>query len=139
MYQQRNKLYLLLALACLAGYGYIFVMQQDLAGQVSQLGPVCLFKRLTHFPCPSCGATRAVLSLLQGQVGEALYWNPLGLLLFAILVFCPLWLSYDWIQKQDSLFRCYQKMECLLQRRAIAIPAGALVIGNWVWNIYKGL
>lgn len=139
MGRQRNKLYLLLGMACLLGYGYIFVMQQELAGQLGQLGPVCLFKRVTHIPCPSCGATRSVLSLLQGELGQALYWNPLGLILAAILTICPLWLSYDWLLKQDTLYRFYQTMEALFRRRAVAIPAGALVIGNWVWNIYKGL
>lgn len=139
MQLKKNKLYLFLSCACLAGYGYIFVMIQDLGGQLSQLGPVCLFKRFTHIPCPSCGATRSVLALLQGDFGQALYWNPLGLILALLLVLCPLWLSYDAVRQQNSLYLFYYKMENLLKRRLVALPAIALVVGNWIWNIYKGL
>jgi hypothetical protein len=139
MPEQKNKLYLFLSGACLAGYGYIFVMKQDPGGQLSQLGPVCLFKRFTHFPCPSCGATRSVLALLQGEIGQALYWNPLGLILVLLLVLFPLWLAYDTLRQQDSLYLFYHRMESLMRRRLVAIPAAALVLGNWIWNIYKGL
>lgn len=135
----KNKFYLFLSCACLAGYGYIFLMKQDLGGQLSQLGPVCLFKRFTHFPCPSCGATRSVLALLQGDLAQALYWNPLGLILVSLLVLCPLWLGYDTIRQQDSLYLFYYRLESLLKRRLVALPAIALVLGNWIWNIYKGL
>jgi len=32
-------------------------------------------------PCPTCGATRAVVAAMQGQVLAALAWNPLAALL----------------------------------------------------------
>ncbi len=39
--------------------------------------PVCVFHRLTDFPCLTCGGTRSMRSLLAGQPLEALAWNPL--------------------------------------------------------------
>lgn len=39
--------------------------------------PLCLFRRLTGYPCPTCGATRMGLALLRGQWLEALRLNPL--------------------------------------------------------------
>ena len=36
-------------------------------------------------PCPLCGLTRGVGSLLCGRLGEAQAWNPLSLPLFAML------------------------------------------------------
>ena len=38
---------------------------------------LCLFKRLTHIPCPTCGFTRSVLWLLCGQFSQAWLCNPL--------------------------------------------------------------
>jgi hypothetical protein len=42
----------------------------------------CLFKRLTGFPCPTCGFTRGALCLLHGRIGQAWLYNPL---LFSVL------------------------------------------------------
>ena len=39
--------------------------------------PDCTFRRLTGFPCLTCGATRASLALLHGDVGAAWRLNPL--------------------------------------------------------------
>ena len=39
--------------------------------------PECWFRQLTGLPCPTCGATRSVLSLVHGNVAEAIGHNPL--------------------------------------------------------------
>ena len=44
---------------------------------IAQLLPSCLFRGLTSFPCPTCGATRALLLLVHGEVAAALSMNPL--------------------------------------------------------------
>jgi hypothetical protein len=47
---------------------------------------LCPFRRLTGLPCPGCGSTRAVLSMIHGDPLGALVWNPLitvALCLFA--------------------------------------------------------
>jgi hypothetical protein len=47
-------------------------------------GPVelCLIKRFTGIPCPTCGFTRGVFSLLHGNITRAWLYNPL---LFSVL------------------------------------------------------
>ncbi|MBU1598589.1 DUF2752 domain-containing protein [bacterium] len=48
---------------------------------------LCLFKEVTHIPCPGCGMTRAFLSLIKGEFWKALSFNPASfLLLFFTLV-----------------------------------------------------
>jgi hypothetical protein len=42
--------------------------------------PPCPFFRLTHFYCPGCGTTRALHSLLHGDVLRSLDMNPLMVL-----------------------------------------------------------
>lgn len=44
--------------------------------------PVCLFKHLTALPCPSCGLTRAMIQIAQGDVVEAMRYNLLSVPLF---------------------------------------------------------
>jgi len=43
---------------------------------------LCVFKRATGLPCPTCGFTRGVLWLLRGRPGQAWLYNPL---LFSVL------------------------------------------------------
>ena len=38
---------------------------------------LCLFKRLTHILCPTCGATREVLNVFKGNFWSAFLFNPL--------------------------------------------------------------
>ena len=94
---------------------------------------------MTHIPCPSCGATRSVLYLTKGEIAEALYLNPIGVILVTIMIVVPIWLLYDVIFHKNTLFQFYRKIELTLNRRIIAIPAILLVLMNWIWNIYKGL
>lgn len=50
---------------------------------VSGIG--CPFRRVTGIPCPACGTSRAVLSLLQGNISLSLYYHPLAVpLLLAV-------------------------------------------------------
>ena len=71
----RNKLYYLLTIACIAGYSWLYFSMNS--NQSQQGGfEVCLIKHVTDIPCPSCGSTRSVVSLVQGNFIDALYMNP---------------------------------------------------------------
>ncbi len=100
---------------------------------------ICLFKTVTSIPCPSCGSTRSVLELLNGNFFIALHWNPLGIFTFALMVVIPPWALYDKIFNRVTLYLTYKKMEEKLNKLYISIPLIILVIANWIWNIYKGL
>lgn len=90
-------------------------------------------------PCPSCGSTRSIVSLIEGNFVEALKINPLGLIVAAIMLFTPLWIVVDLIRKKNSLFDFYKKSEGYLKKPRYAFPLVFLVLINWVWNIVKGL
>lgn len=131
----RTKLYRLLLLLCIAGYAWLllhFFTGDELAGG-------CLFKHLTHLPCPSCGSTRSVFALLQGEVISSLYWNPIGWVLLSLMIVVPLWLGYDSVSKRDTLYVFYRKAEHLLKQKYVAIPLVLLLLANWIWNIAKGV
>lgn len=134
----RNKLYALLSTAC--AIGYIWLTVSYFRGSSNDNDPgACLFKHITNIPCPSCGSTRSVLSLLRGDISGSVNWNPFGLILIVILVFSPVWILYDVVNQKVSLLKFYKKTELYLKRKYIGIPAILIVLINWVWNIHKGV
>jgi len=139
MHLFHNKLYRILSIACLAGYIWLyFNLSTFYSKTTSQIG-VCLFKRITSIPCPACGTTRSVLSIIQGNLLEAFYWNPFGFLLLTVLIITPIWVVIDAINKKDSLLIFYVAVEKKLQQKLVVIPAIALILINWFWNIHKGV
>ncbi|MGB4774965.1 MAG: DUF2752 domain-containing protein [Daejeonella sp.] len=135
----RNRLYVLLAISCMAGYSWVCMSYRTNLGHADNEVGVCIIKHVTHIPCPSCGSTRSLVSLLKGNFLDALYWNPIGLILLVVMFIAPLWIIYDCFLQKDSLFNFYRKTEQALQQRKLAIPAILLVLVNWLWNIYKGV
>lgn len=100
---------------------------------------ICIFKRITNIPCPSCGSTRAVLFLLKGNLKESILTNPIGIILTIIVIILPVWILFDLIRRKDTIWQFYQNMEITLRKRYIAIFCITLILLNWIWNIYKGL
>lgn len=138
MILERNRLYSILGITSLAGYVWLYY---NLYLQNTKIASesFCMIKRITNIPCPSCGSTRSVSSLLHGDFAGAIYWNPLGLVVLAIMIFLPIWLAVDLILKKDSLLQSYKSTEKILRKKTVAIPMTILVIINWIWNIYKNV
>ena len=134
----RNTLYILLFSACVVGYIWVYFNITNNSGD-SKSTEVCLIKHITNIPCPSCGSTRSLLSILNGDFLEGFYLNPFGYILLVIMITAPVWVIYDWLNKSQSLLSFYKKSEQFLSRKIVAIPAILLVLMNWAWNIYKGI
>ena len=134
----RNKLYAILAAACAAGYAWLTINYTKNISDKPDIG-VCLFKKATGIACPSCGSTRSVREVINGDIAGAFLFNPFGILIIIVLIVSPVWIVYDLITRNDSLHRFYLKAEAIIRRKWFAIPAIALVLLNWIWNIYKGL
>jgi hypothetical protein len=60
----------------------------------------CLFRLITGFDCPFCGTTRAFLALGQLNLMKAISFNPLSIILLAVMVAylylkkIPLWMRH---------------------------------------------
>lgn len=133
-----NKLYLLVSTACFAGYVWLYLNLSEKFLKHDTL-QVCLVKNVTTIPCPSCGTTRSMISMFQGDFIQAMLINPFGLLLAIIMILTPIWIAFDVIAKKNTLFSLYGKLETHLKKPIVAIPLIILVIFNWIWNIIKGL
>jgi hypothetical protein len=75
-----------------------------------------MLKNITGSPCPSCGTTRAIQLLLNN-----------------------IWIVFDLLFKKESFYKYYQKAECIIRSKWVAILLIILVIVNWIWNIKKEL
>ena len=135
----RNKLYYLVLLACFLSYSWLLFLKLSFVEKSDLDLTVCLFKRITSLPCPSCGTTRAVSYLFNGEMVNSFYMNPFGFIVAIIMIVSPVWIFFDFIKGKQSFFDFYKKAEHLIRNKTIAISLIVLVILNWIWNIYKHL
>jgi hypothetical protein len=133
-----KRIYWILILLTIGSYvwaGYTLLHTHDQSS-----GTLCLFKTVTGIPCPSCGITRSLLLLFQGDMTAALWVNPLGILAALLLVVIPIWIAVDFSRRNYTLLVAYKRSEAFIQsHKLVYIPLFALVALNWVWNITKGI
>lgn len=135
---KRNKLYTTMFIACLAGYTWLYFSISN-NETIIQNFEVCLIKYSTGIPCPACGTTRSIGSLIKGNLDEVIKINPLGVLVAIIMLVAPIWIIIDVFTKRKTFLVSYNKIETSLKKPRNAIPLILLVIINWIWNINKGL
>ena len=91
-------------------------------------GPsVCPFKLLTGLPCPGCGMTRSVVTLLHGDLGASLYYHPLGFVLVALAV--TLALADAWFWWRDARSMTARPSPTRLLNGLMLTPAPWVAIG----------
>ena len=91
--------------------------------------PVCLFKGVLGFDCPSCGMTRAFVSLGHLDYVSALHHNPVSLLLMGILLLTlPLCVAQA-LTGRDILGTVWMRTRHVV---APAIVAPLMVL--WIWK-----
>jgi hypothetical protein len=134
--RSNNRLYWILLILSMAGYAWIgyhfFTAEHDTSITV------CLFKNITGIPCPSCGITRALLLLMDGEIRGAVLTNPLGLFAAMALLIIPFWILADLLIQKNTLERSFLWTEKRIKtKKAVYIPLAALALLNWGWNILK--
>jgi len=133
----KNRLYLILIIACFTGFSYLFY--KTIYAEQSASISTCMVKNITGYPCPSCGTTRAIQLLLKNNWMASLQMNPFGILVATMMIVFPLWILFDISFKKDSFYNYYHKAENIIKTKWIAILLITLVIINWIWNIKKAL
>ncbi len=87
--------------------------------------PKCIFKELTGYPCPTCGATRCVCEFSQGHFWDSFLMNPLIFLigvaigLFAVYSIGVYFfnfpeIKFDWVKKKSNLFKILSVLAILV-------------------------
>ena len=85
----------------------------------------CPFYFLSGIPCPGCGITRAYLSLLEGNIAEAFYWNPMFLPAGAVFLYA--------VHREKLPVRPCGRAELIL---GAVISAG--IAGCWLYRLISG-
>ena len=129
---------MLLAILLAAGYAYLYaaLVFDEHSGHTIN---TCVIKNVTGYPCPSCGSTRSVISILNGNFTEGLLLNPLGYVIATVMLVLPIWLIFDMALGKATLHKAYKKSEAALRKKPVAIILIIIIIANWIWNITKGL
>lgn len=63
----------------------------------------CYFKKIFSIPCPSCGLTRSIFSILNLNIIKSIYYNILGIPIFVITIITYLLILIDIIKKENYL------------------------------------
>ena len=97
--------------------------------------PVCYFHEWTGLPCPSCGATRLVESMLSGDLLGAARWNPL---LFLVLAGVALWAVLSTARLLLGLPAWRVELRSG-ERLALRLLAGAAIAAGWAYLVWNGV
>jgi hypothetical protein len=93
--------------------------------------PACLLRSVTGIACPSCGSTRALAALANGDPISALAWNPLvtvGIIAFVVGgLMAPAW------------GRFVGRMPELRGVLWVRVGLAAALALNWIYLWYRGV
>ncbi len=138
MQLNRDRLYIFFILSAVAGYFWLLINSGTIFSPSGNESGICFIKSVFGFPCPSCGSTRSLIHLFQGEIIDAIMWNPLGIVLFFIMTVFPIWILLDWIRRSSSFFNFYRGAELFIRQKYVATILTILLTANWVWNFFKG-
>ena len=92
---------------------------------------VCMFLKLTGYPCMFCGMTRAFLLMAHGDIAGAGHISPLGVPLFLLFVAAVWWGVACLVTGKRLLIR--------LPWRWVWAGFAVLVLANWIYRLSVGL
>lgn len=94
---------------------------------------VCPLKRMTGFPCPTCGTTRACLAMLRGDVSNAFRIQPFAVCLcFGILHALGIAVAVV----GGARVRAF--LTALFSRCSVWVLCLAWLVADWVYVIRNG-
>ena len=63
-----------------------FFSLHSCSDQLASIPHVCVFQKVLGIPCPGCGITRSLFSIVNGDMFLAWQYNPTGLLIFLFIL-----------------------------------------------------
>jgi hypothetical protein len=132
IYRKKGELNLPLVYLLVAGAGIFFVYILYLFNRLPHLP--CVFKVFTGYPCPTCGSTRIVSSLIELDILSAFRWNPL---LFLGGIAFITWGGYGFYM----LFSGEKIQVTLTKKEDLFLRLGliTLFILNWIYLAIAGI
>jgi hypothetical protein len=130
----KGALYRLVAITCTVIYTWVGfnLTKASITGQFAP--EVCLFKRTTGVPCPFCGTTRSIMSILKGEWVQSILLNPLGLILTCIAVILPIWMLVDYLRGANSFYNLFNAIAHRFSFRGFMLLILFIIAMLWVWQ-----
>ena len=95
---------------------------------------VCLWKRLTGSPCPTCGLTRAVCHAMRGEWTASLHLHPAGVLVVAGFAGWAVWSAFEAWRGQPILEVARERSGTALLRIGLAVS-----LVSWIVRLVSGV
>lgn len=118
--------------------GWVWLLYNTYNSHIASGHTLCFVRNVTGYPCPACGTTNAVQTILDGSFKEALFINPLGYIALLALLFLPFAALVDLISGRRYVYSLYTNFDKQLkQHPLLLIIIILLLLINWIWNLYK--
>ncbi len=95
----------------------------------------CPFRRLTAYPCPSCGMTRCFILMSHFHFKAGIKMNPLGGLIF---IFTVVFTGYVVIAVLFRTRRIKIRITCKSEGNYLRIAVILIILVNWLYLTYVG-
>ncbi len=82
---------------------------------------ICIIKAICHIPCPSCGVSRAYVSLFKGDIKASFYYHPL-FWLYPVLGFI-------------CIFRNLKYINPIFKSKIFCISVLLLLLGVYIYRL----
>lgn len=98
--------------------------------KVYHVGIPCLFYKITGYKCPGCGITRALFSLIKGDIKQAIYYNKILMLMLPFIAIYFGYKSYLYVMA----IRGNKKIE-----KALNIWACILLVIAIMYGVFRNM
>jgi hypothetical protein len=106
------------------------------SGVALELPILCVLRRVTGLPCPSCGMTRAMAAMVHGDWRRAIAYN-MGSWLTALLAFVGiLLLGAEVVTGRELIARVWQRRSI---RRTVAAVVVVVMAVAWGVNLRNAI
>ena len=123
-----------LALLCGGGAALVLVASFLMVPSGLPAFDICLFHRLSGFPCPGCGLSRAFCAISHGDWAAAWGFNPFGFLFYAWAGLAIPWAAWQWRYPERRMF---SEWHLLWFWRGIVLLGMVMVVHDF-WRIAQG-
>lgn len=99
---------------------------------VLDIMPACAFRQLTGIPCPTCGATRSLVLLAEGDLAGSFFFNPAVPLTLIAIFLLGMAQFLAWFDRAMITFQVTSSEARLFRTGTVAA-----LLANWAYLVLQ--